>query len=90
MEDLTQLREKLDIIDEAMANLFEQRMEVIENVRIYKKQNNLPILDSNRENNMLEKNSKYIRDPELIPYYEEFLKAVTSVSKQYMRDKNNK
>lgn len=87
MEDLTELREKLDIIDREMANLFEQRMEVIENVRIYKKQNNLPILDSNRENSMLEKNSKYIRDPELIPYYEEFLKAVTGVSKEYMKTK---
>ena len=87
MENLTELREKLDIIDREMANLFEQRMEIIENVRVYKEQNNLPILDKSRENSMLEKNSKYIQNPELLDYYAEFLQAVTGVSKKYMQDK---
>ena len=89
MENLLELREKLDKIDKKMANLFEKRMEIIEKVRIFKKQNNLPILDSNRENTMLEKNSKYLNNQNYVPYYADFLKAVTGVSKQYMKDKND-
>ena len=88
MEELNKLREKLDKIDEKMAKLFEQRMEIIELVRVWKKENKYPIYDKKRENNMLEKNSKYIENKELLSCYEIFLKGVTGASKEYMRDKN--
>ena len=88
MENLDSLRQKLDIIDKQMAELFEKRMEIIENVRVYKKQNNFPIYDAKRESSMLDKNSKYIQNGEILPYYEIFLNGVTGASKQYMKDKN--
>ena len=88
MQNLNNLRQKLDKIDKKMAKMFEKRMEIIENVRVYKKQNNIPVYDAKRENSMIEKNSKLINNAEYLKYYELFLNGVTSASKQYMNDKN--
>ena len=88
MENLDNLRQKLDLLDKQMAELFEKRMEIIEDVRICKKQNNFPIYDAKRESSMLDKNGKYISNKEILPYYEIFLNGVTSASKTYMKDKN--
>lgn len=88
MEELLGLRDKLDIIDKELAGLFEKRMEVIEQVRQCKLKNNLPILDSAREKTMEENNSSYINNKEFVPYYEEYLKIFTTISKQYMQDRD--
>ena len=88
MKDLKDLREKLDKIDKDMAKLFEKRMGIIEDVRVWKKENNYPIYDKTRETSMLEKNAEYIENKEILPYYEIFLDGVTGASKEYMRDKN--
>lgn len=87
MEELLELRKKLDVIDKELAELFEKRMEVIEQVRQCKLKNDLPILDSSREKKMKENNNTYIKNKEFVPYYEEFLKGVTTISKQYMQYK---
>lgn len=87
--ELQNLRMELDKIDKELAELFEKRMEVIENVRIVKLQNNLPILDSNREKSMKTKNEEYIKNKEFLNYYNDFLTACTTISKQYMKDKSN-
>ena len=58
--DLQQLREKLEKIDKKLASLFEERMKVIEKVRVYKNSNNIPVYDSNRERNMHDKYEDYI------------------------------
>lgn len=87
--ELKDLRIELDKIDKELAELFEKRMEVIENVRIVKLENNLPILDANREKSMKEKNNEFIKNKEFLPYYNEFLMSCTSISKQYMKDKSN-
>ena len=46
---LNELRDKIDKIDEELIKLFQQRMEVVEQVSDYKKENNLPTLDRPRE-----------------------------------------
>ena len=56
MKDLKQCREQLDIIDEKIIELFEKRMLVIKDVALYKKQNNLPIVDEEREKVMIKNN----------------------------------
>lgn len=87
--DLQNLRLELDKIDKELAVLFEKRMEVIEKVRVFKIQNNLPFLDSNREKSMKTKNDDYIKNKEFLNYYNEFLTTCTTISKQYMKDKSN-
>ena len=87
--EIKELRKELDVVDKELAKLFEKRMKIIEKVRICKLENNLPVLDQNRENNMLDKNIGYIEDKELVEYYKNFLKACMQISKEYMSKKNN-
>ena len=60
MKDLSKARDEIDNIDTQTIKLFEQRMYIVKDVANYKIENNLPVLDSSRENMMLEKNLKKI------------------------------
>ena len=53
MEELKDLREKIDAIDQQMVDLFKQRMEVSKEVAAYKRANGLPTLDAGRERALL-------------------------------------
>ena len=53
--DLNDYREQIDKIDEQLIQLFEQRMDVAAGIADYKKANNIPILDTERERKVLEK-----------------------------------
>ena len=47
--DLMECRKMINEIDDQMKELFLKRMEVVSNVALYKKENNMPIFDSKRE-----------------------------------------
>ncbi len=64
MKDLSKARDEIDNIDTQIIKLFEQRMDIVKDVANYKFENNLPVLDSSRENIMLEKNLKKITNEE--------------------------
>ena len=64
MKDLSKARDEIDNIDTQIIKLFEQRMDIVKDVANYKIENNLPVLDSSRENMMLEKNLKKITNEE--------------------------
>ena len=51
--DLMELRNQINEIDSEMLKLFLRRMEVAENVAEYKRQNGLPVLDAERERELL-------------------------------------
>ena len=70
MKDLSKARDEIDNIDTQIIKLFEQRMDIVKDVANYKIENNLPVLDSSRENMMLEKNLKKITNEEYKKYYE--------------------
>ena len=48
MNQLEKARQTIDSIDEQIAQLYEQRMDAVEQVLNYKKENHLPILDASR------------------------------------------
>lgn len=80
--ELKELRNQIDLIDKEMAKLFEQRMEIVKKIGDYKKENNLPILDANREKEVIQKNSSYIVNEEIIPLYQEFLIHLMNLAKK--------
>ncbi|MBQ9730676.1 MAG: chorismate mutase [Bacilli bacterium] len=82
MKNIEELRKQINAIDEKMAKLFEERMECAKEIAKYKQENNLPILDQNRENSLISKNLSYVQD-ELKIYYEEYLKKTIELSKKY-------
>lgn len=84
MKTIEELRQEINKIDEAMANLFNKRMEVAKDIALYKKENNLPIFDKERELQLLNKNLEYIQD-DLKPLYREFLIKLMELSKLYQQ-----
>ena len=52
--DLTELRQKIDNIDDDLVRLFEQRMEVSGEIARYKLVHNLPVYDPVREQKKLQ------------------------------------
>lgn len=81
MNDLIKRREQLEEIDSAMAELFERRMKICEGIAEYKRQNSLPVLDNEREKQLLEKNSALIGDETCREYYVQFMKNVMKLSR---------
>ncbi len=53
MENLSQIREKINELDNQIIDLWKERMETCLSVAQYKKENNLPVLDSKREAELL-------------------------------------
>lgn len=77
------LRSQIDVIDEIMQNLFLERMQVVKQVALFKKENHLPVLDSKRELEIIKKNVDNIDNLDLVEYYEAFYKKIIEVSKKY-------
>lgn len=85
MNKLENARKNINEIDEKMADLFEQRMNAVVDVISYKMDNNMDIFDSSREDFVIDKNSKYIKNEVYLPYYQEFIKYVMDNSKKYQK-----
>jgi len=61
--DLNELRAGIDNIDGQILELFEKRMELCRNVALYKKENNLPVFQSGRETQIIEKVRNKTKNP---------------------------
>ena len=72
MADLNNIRKKITVIDNKMAGLFEERMALVEQVAYYKKERGLPILDPEREAEILIKGAERIENIDLKSYYVNF------------------
>lgn len=83
MNQLDELRKEIDRIDTEMAALFEQRMHTAAEIGAYKQKNNLPVLDSGREQAVIEKGIARIHTPELKDFYKDYLTHLMALSRQY-------
>lgn len=82
-DKLEEARKIINKVDSQMAELFVERMRAAETVFEYKKEFGLPILDPQREEAVIEKNSALIDDEAIKGYYIDFIKNVMSVSRAY-------
>jgi monofunctional chorismate mutase len=83
--ELQEIRDEIRQIDEEMAELFCRRMDAVRKVAAYKNRRGLPILDQEQEARVIEGRSSLIKNPELRPFYIEFLKDVMKVSKHWQQ-----
>lgn len=83
MEELKDLRQKINQVDKEMARLFEERMSVVKEIAFIKRQKGISIYDKGREDEIIEKNSQFIADETIREYYVNFLKDNMKVSKSY-------
>lgn len=86
MNKLEEARKIINEADKEIVIAFKKRMEAVKEVINYKIANNLPILDSSREQIVKEKNLMLLNDPILAPYYLELLDTILKVSKDYQKD----
>ncbi|MDI9518044.1 MAG: chorismate mutase [Bacillota bacterium] len=83
---LEKARLLIEEIDKEMVELFEKRFKAVKDVIDFKKENNMDITDSSREEFLINKNLGYLKDKALEKYYVEFLKNMFVVSKKYQSD----
>ena len=81
MDKLDKLREEIDIIDQQIAELYSKRLSICENIGKVKKQYNLPILNSNREQEVINKNSQYV-DEKYRESYKKIIQLIMDESKK--------
>ena len=93
MTELEKCRVEIDEIDRKIIELYEKRMNIVKKVTQYKIENSMPVLDSNRESKMLEKNLNLINELEFKKYYQSVLNGFLKASKDMQNeliDKNFK
>ena len=81
--DINELREQIDLIDSQLTTLFEERMRAAEAVADYKRERGLEIYDKRREDELIERNGKYIKDDSVRAYYVNFLEKTMEISRAY-------
>ncbi|MBE6649228.1 MAG: bifunctional chorismate mutase/prephenate dehydratase [Ruminococcaceae bacterium] len=80
---LDEARAIINSVDKQMADLFIERMKAVEIVYEHKREHGLPILDQNRENEVIERNSASIEDELMKEYYIDYLKNLMSISRSF-------
>ena len=76
-ENLAELRRQIDGIDEQLLELLAKRMRISREIGVYKKEHNMPILQSPRYSEILEKRSNMGEQMDLNPdFVKEMLKEI--------------
>lgn len=92
MKILENCREIIDQIDSEIIKLYEKRMDTVKEVIEFKIKNNIPVLDSSREEKMLIKNLEKIINEDYKKYYNSvligFLKASKDMQNDILKNKN--
>ena len=89
MNELELARIKIDEADEEIRNAFLKRMNAVKDVINYKIKNNLAIFDSSREGIVINKNMALLKDENVSKYYEDLLKYLIKLSKEYQEEIKN-
>lgn len=89
MINLEEIRDDIDEVDKKIVELFEKRMEIVLNAAKYKIENNIPVLNSSREEEVINKNIKHLKNKELQTYLRELYIRLMDVSKDYQNSQIN-
>ncbi|MBE6091285.1 MAG: prephenate dehydratase [Clostridium beijerinckii] len=89
MAAIDDYRNKIDEIDKEITRLFEERMDVVITVGEYKKQNNLPVFNKAREDEVIEKNIGYLNNKDYAEGLKQFFINIMNISKD-LEDKEVK
>lgn len=86
MEILENCRDIIDQIDSEIVKLYEKRMDIVKEVIEFKIKNNIPVLDSSREEKMLINNLEKIKNEDYKKYYNSVLTGFLKASKDMQND----
>ena len=83
MDNLEEIRKRINSLDAQMAKLFEERMQECSKVAEWKKEHAISISDPVREAEVIAKNSALIKDDCIREYYTRFQQGLMDTSKAY-------
>ena len=86
MNELENLRERIDTIDKELIALFEERMDVVNDIAEYKIKNNLPILNQNREDIVISKVKSIVKNKEYTDSAIDFIQDIMKISKKFQQN----
>jgi len=87
VRELETIRKEIIETDEALAQLFKNRMHLASEVALYKKENNLPILDEKREVLVRGRFVESVGDETLSVWAEKLITEMMQYSKEYQASK---
>ena len=85
MEELKAYRNEIDRIDRQLADLFQQRMDVVDKVGQYKLARNMPVLDAQREQQVLQAKAALARDEAMAADLAALFENLMAVSRRRQR-----
>lgn len=85
--DITQLRQEIDRVDEQLVQLFVQRMNISSHIADYKKEQQIPIFDPNREREKLNSVAQAV-DPAFESSVKVLYSLLFELSRSYQSEKN--
>lgn len=80
---LSQQRQKIDAIDQQLVKLYEERMATVQEIITIKKENNLPILDQGREDQVIAKVQSYLNDDSYTEDIAQLYQEIMRLSREY-------
>lgn len=86
MGNLEEYRREIDEIDQKIVALFAQRMQVAEQVGAYKAAAGLPVLDAQREREVLEKKAAMVSEPRMKGEIHTLFETVMALSRRRQRE----
>ncbi|MBW6410839.1 prephenate dehydratase [Clostridium weizhouense] len=89
MEGLDDYRKSIDEIDKEIIELFEKRMDVVLKIGEYKKKNNLPVFNKQREEQVVEKNLKHLKNKDYLEETRTFFYRLMKTSRELQVRKIN-
>ena len=90
MNELDEIRDRIDSIDSRLAALFESRMVEVEKIARIKSAGGLPVTDLEREEVIRTRNAALIGSDSIRPYFVRLYDSVLSLSKEYQSEINEK
>lgn len=81
--ELKEVRQEINLLDQELVQLLEKRMTLVEDVVSYKKENAMPILDAQREMEVLDFVAGAIHHKEYEQTILEIMHAVLKTSREY-------
>lgn len=86
MTNLLRLRETIDQIDGQIRELYLKRMRLVDEVAQIKEKTKEPILDVNREAEIVLKHTEVFSDIRILPYYRRVLQTILDTSKDFQQE----
>ena len=87
--DLLEILNIIDKIDSQLVELLEERLSIVQEVAMFKKQTGKKIFDEVREKEVIDKNIKKVKNKELEYYMKMIIQDIMDVSKEYQKFKIN-